>query len=146
MISFSKPGSKREMGKQNTTEREALDDVRMAINDVLGKRWMVAVWCVEAEDISKKHEVKMVRRVTWKFPTNDMEVAAKIMQKSCEEERDASSPPIPPPLEMADFLKSVGFEPSVVSPAEDEIEVETVEENGEPKSLSEKFAERDRGK
>jgi len=98
------------MGRQMLSEREAVNDVRVAINEVLGGRWMIAVWKVD--DSIKSNEppkLSLVRRTCWKMPMDLFDVAVGQLARSIAEETLHNSQfdnPLPPaPLQIADFLK-----------------------------------------
>ena len=91
--------------KQLLTEQEAIDEVRKIVNSVLGKRWMVAVWCVEEADRSNEPNVlKLAGETTWRFPQGDFKESLRLLREKLDEQLKAESPPVPTPLEMAPFL------------------------------------------
>lgn len=93
------------MLKQLLSEQEAVEEARRIINSVLGKRWMIAVWCVD--EVEKKDEPNMLRlagKTTWQFPQGDFEESLRLLRNCLHEETTAGKPPVPPPLKMASFL------------------------------------------
>ena len=94
--------------KQLSTEQEAMEQVQEAINTVSGKRWMVAVWCVDGvEQEGKPDLIMLANRTTWCFPQLGFEEACWSLRENLREERlvaDALS--VPAPLEMAPFARS----------------------------------------
>ena len=91
--------------KQFIAESEALDAVRRAINKVLGKRWMIAIWNVEeAAKEGEPNILKLKSKVTWRFPTGDYAESLRLLEKVIKEEVEETISAPPKPLEMADFL------------------------------------------
>jgi len=94
------------MTKQLLTEQEAFNDVSEAITSVLGKRWMVAVWCVDHVEENGKPPLDMLRlvsRTTWRFPHGNFEESLRLLRDNLDEEKQAGEPPVPSPLKMAPF-------------------------------------------
>lgn len=123
------------MAKELTSEREALDEARGAINDALGRRWMIAVWSVVNDDKGEPKTIEPVRRITWKFPTGDFERSVDLLRDSFGEEKGAKVPPVPPPLKMADFGVFDGEEEKDTDVAPEHVEPE----KSEPLPLVEKL-------
>lgn len=91
--------------KQLLLEQEAVDDVREMINSVLGKRWMIAVWCMDqAEQNSEPVLMSLASRTTWHFPHGCFEESLRLLRENLDMELQASEPPVPAPLEMAPFI------------------------------------------
>ena len=109
------------MLKQLLTEQEAVDETREAIASVSGKRWMIAVWCVDqAEENGKPPSdmLRLVSRTTWRFPHGNFEESLRLLRENLDEEMRAGEPPIPTALEMAPFV----FDDMVVeTPDQDEL-------------------------
>jgi len=111
------------MAKQLLSEQEALNDVREAINEVLGNRWMIAVWCVEeAAKEGEPNIFRPVKRITWRFPSEDYAAGIGKLCATMFEEKRSTTPPLPVPLKVADFLRK----------EEEEVE-------GEEKGMDEQF-------
>ena len=110
--------------KQLTSEQEAVDQLREEINAVMGKRWMVAIWCAEGivgveqngifKQSSKQDLVVLSNRTTWRFPQGGFEEAVNLLRENLEVEQKTDVLSVPSPLEMAPF----------VMPVEDESEVD----------------------
>ncbi len=91
--------------KQLTSEREAVDQLREEINAVLGKRWMVAIWCAdEVGENGKPDLVALSGRTTWCFPKSGFEEAIRLLSENLEVEQKTDTLSVPGPLEMAPFV------------------------------------------
>jgi len=90
------------MFKMLLTEQEAINEARAIINSVLGKRWMIAVWCVEEDE--QKNLLRLAGKTSWRFPQGDFEESLRLLREKLEEELKARKPAVPAPLEMAPFL------------------------------------------
>lgn len=93
----------REM-KELTSESEAVQELRDRMRDVVGKRWMVALWCVD--DTEKEGEPNLLRfvgKITWKFPVGDFKRSLQLLANYLEEQTKLTVPPEPPPLKLASF-------------------------------------------
>jgi len=92
--------------KDLVSEQGAVDQLQEAINGVLGKRWMVAVWSAEEIDTSVKSKLIILsNRTTWHFPHSGFEAAVKLLRENLEKEMEAEkAPPVPAPLQMAPFV------------------------------------------
>jgi len=93
------------MLKQLLTEQEAISEVREIVNSVLGKRWMIAVWCVEeTEGKGEPNLLRLAGEVTWRFLLGDFEESLRLLREKLDEQLEAERPPVPTPLEIAPFL------------------------------------------
>jgi hypothetical protein len=137
------------MAKELTTESEALDELTNAVNAVIGKRWMFALWTVTDDDKGVPKTVTLEKRLTWKFPAGDFNVAMDQLRSSIDDETEALVPPVPPPLKMADFgVEEVPLERDVAKELlerEEKEEVEVAEKGDKPKTIGEMLQMRERG-
>lgn len=105
--------------KQMVTEKDALEALREGINRVVGQRWMVCVWRVD------KGAVDLAHRTTWDFPTGDFDVCMEQLKEALNEEKKATTPAVPPPLEIAKFLDTAAGPEGLVERRERRLEDET---------------------
>jgi len=157
--------------KQLSSEEEALEDVRVNVEAVIGMRWMAAVWCID--EVAQKGEpevVRLVGRTTWNFPRGSFGASIGLLHDSLSDEGQSQRPPRPAPLKLAPFVSeqegseqeeeartrifnAFGVPPSVYGGTETEgVEEETVREESverggrsEGKDLREMFREDDGG-
>jgi hypothetical protein len=142
------------MAKALTTEQEALDEVIAKVNEAIGNRWMVAVWIVAEDEKGKPNKTEPMRKITWKFPTEDFQKAVEQLKQTIDEEVSADEPPVPEPLKLADFGKEeVENEkpvPLVVDAPPVELELTPKERSGpmlpgSPMSIGEFMNKREQG-
>lgn len=91
--------------KQLLNESEALEEVRRIINSAIGKKWTVAVWCVdEAEKPGEPNMLRLAGVTTWQFPIGDFGKSIDLLRNKLDEQAKSDQPAVPVPLEMAPFL------------------------------------------
>jgi len=91
------------MLEQILSEEEAVAKVKETVLDLQGDRWMVAFWRVE--EGKEQNTLSFAGRVSWKFPIGDYEKCVEMLKENMEGEVKAAKPPIPAPLDVADWLK-----------------------------------------
>jgi len=89
------------MGMKISEEQDGLDAVTKAINEVLGKKWMIAIWVVEPDEKGGEDKRKLKKRVSWRYPTGDFDHAVKSLKSSLDDEIGVVQKP--KALSMADF-------------------------------------------
>lgn len=93
------------MFRRMVSEEQAVREVEEIVNSVLGKRWMVAAWCVE-EGSDGKFALRLAGKVTWQFPAGDFDESLRLLRSCLDEEtRSGGQTALPPPLELASFLR-----------------------------------------
>jgi len=93
------------MLNQLLSEAEAVAEVKKHMLNLQGNGWMVAFWMVREEKEKEKNTLIFPGRTTWKFPVGDYEKCIEMLKNHMEEEVKAGKPPIPAPLDVADWLK-----------------------------------------
>ena len=99
------------MSKQLLSEQEAVSEVSEGIASASGKRWMIAVWCMDqAEENGKPPSdvLRLVNRTTWRFPRESFEESLRLLRENLDEEMQAGEPPVPTPLDPAPFVLHKG--------------------------------------
>ena len=116
------------MLKQMISEEEAVVKVRETMLGLQGDRWMVSFWrVVEGKE---QNTLSFAGRVSWRFPVGDYEKCIEMLKENMDAEVKASKPPVPAPLDVADWLKPKkdGMEEEANSSQEDKVEVDEIDE------------------
>lgn len=93
------------MFRRMVSEEQAAREVEEIVNSVLGNRWMVAAWCVE-EGSDGKFALRLAGKVSWEFPVGDFDESLRLLRSCLDEEtRSGGQTALPPPLELASFLR-----------------------------------------